>query len=56
MAEFSISDNETFDHFGEEMSDGRLVEPAAPKPFRLREALLLSKKLGRPLTEFEMKQ
>lgn len=56
MAEFSISDNETFDHFGEEMSDGRLVEPATPKPFRLREAILLSKKLGRPLTEFQMKQ
>lgn len=45
-----------FDHFGEAMPDGRLVEPSSPKPFRLREAILLSKKMGRPLTASEMEQ
>ena len=47
---------EDFDRFGEEFPDGRLVEPSSPKPFRLREAILLSKRLGRPLTNDEMKQ
>ena len=47
---------EDFDRFGEEFPDGRLVEPSSPKPFRLREAILLSKRLGRPLTSEEMKQ
>jgi len=47
---------EDFDRFGEEFPDGRLVEQSPPKPFRLREAILLSKRLGRPLTSEEMKQ
>ena len=47
---------EDFDRFGEEFPDGRLVEQSSPKPFRLREAILLSKRLGRPLTSEEMKQ
>ena len=49
-----ILDN--FDRFGEEMPDGRLTEPSDGKVYRLREAILLSKRLGRPLSEEEMKQ
>jgi len=47
---------DNFDRFGEDFPDGRLVEPSSAKPFKLREAIALSKKLGRPLTEEEMKQ
>lgn len=49
-----ILDN--FDRFGEKMPDGRLTEPSDRKVYRLREAILLSKRLGRPLSEEEMKQ
>lgn len=42
-------------HFGEAMPDGRLTEPSDGKIYRLREAILLSKRLGRPLTDEEMK-
>lgn len=45
-----------FDRFGEMMTDGRLTMPSDGKIYRLREAILLSKKLGRPLSEVEMKQ
>ena len=45
-----------FDRFGEAMSDGRLTVPSDGKVYRLREAILLSKKLGRPLTEEEMEK
>lgn len=45
-----------FDRFGEMMTDGRLTMPSDGKIYRLREAILLSKKLGRPLSEEEMKQ
>lgn len=45
-----------FDRFGEKMTDGRLTMPSDGKIYRLREAILLSKKLGRPLSEEEMKQ
>lgn len=44
-----------FDHFGEAMPDGRLTVPSDGKEYRLREAIIQSKKLGRPLTE-EMKE
>lgn len=40
--------------FGEEFQDSRLTEQSDGKIFRLREAILLSKKLGRPLTKEEM--
>ena len=40
--------------FGEAMPDSRLTEPSDGKEFRLREAILFSKKLGRPLTQTEM--
>lgn len=43
-----------FDQFGEKMSDGRLTAPSDGKTYRLREAILLSKRLGRPLTQEEM--
>ena len=42
--------------FGEAMKDGRLTEPSNGKVYRLREAILLSKRLGRPLTDEEMKK
>lgn len=42
--------------FGEEMPDSRLTEPSDGKVFRLREAILLSKRLGRPLTQDEVEQ
>lgn len=45
-----------FDRFGEIMADGRLTVPSDGKIYRLREAILLSKKLGRPLSEEEMRQ
>ena len=45
-----------FDRFGEDMSDGRMTEPSDGKVYRLREAIMLSKQLGRPLTEEEMKK
>lgn len=45
-----------FDKFGEAMPDGRLTAPSDRKVYRLREAILLSKQLGRPLTPEEMKQ
>ena len=45
-----------FDRFGEAMPDGRLTMPSEGKVYRLREAILLSKKLGRSLSEEEMKQ
>jgi len=38
------------------MQDGRLTAPSENKVYRLREAILESRKLGRPLTENEMKQ
>ena len=44
------------DHFGGAMPDGRLTAPSEHKVYRLREAILATKKLGRPLTENEMKQ
>ncbi|WP_026525095.1 hypothetical protein [Butyrivibrio sp. MB2005] len=45
-----------YDSFGEEMQDGRLTEPSDGKRYRLREAILYSKRLGRPLTDEEMSQ
>ena len=42
--------------FGEEISDGRLTEPFNNKVYQLREAILLSKQLGRPLSQEEMKE
>ena len=45
-----------FDRFGEEMPDGRLTKFSDGKVYRPREAILLSKQLGRPLTQEEMKE
>ena len=42
--------------FGEDMPDSRLTEPSDGKVFMLREAILLSKRLGRSLTKEEMKK
>lgn len=44
------------DRFGEAMPDGRLTAPSSGKVYRLREAILLSKQLGRPLSQEEMKK
>ena len=38
------------------MPDGRLTEPSDDKIYRLREAIALSKRLGRPLTDEELKE
>lgn len=46
---------EKMDRFGEAMPDGRLTV-SSNKTYRLREAIMLSKRLGRPLTEAEMSQ
>ena len=45
-----------YNEFGDEMKYGRLTEPSDGKTNRLREAILKSKQLGRPLTSEEMKQ
>ncbi len=45
-----------FDRFGEAMMDGRLTAPSDGKVYRLREAILLSKQLGRILSPDEMKK
>lgn len=45
-----------FTRFGEAMPDGRLTVPSDGKTYRMRDAIRLSKKLGRPLTEDEMKK
>ena len=52
----TISSIDRYNQFGDIMSDGRLTEPSNNKAYRLREAILLSKRLGRPLTEKEMEQ
>ena len=49
-------DLDQFERFGEEMVDGRLTVPSDDREYRLREAILLSEKLGRPLSEEELKQ
>ncbi len=43
-----------FDRFGEAMPDGRLTEPSDGKQYRLRDAIMYSRQLGRPLTDSEM--
>ena len=48
------NNSDPFDQFGEAMIDGRLTQPSNGKEYRLREAILLSKELGRALTEEEM--
>ncbi|MCM1233789.1 MAG: hypothetical protein NC489_27070 [Ruminococcus flavefaciens] len=45
-----------FEKFGEEMPDGRLTVPSDGKVYRLREAILLSKQLGRVLAQEELRQ
>ena len=45
-----------FDHFGEAMPDGRLTEPSDGTIYRLRDAIAETKRLGRMLTESEMKK
>lgn len=47
---------DNYDRFGEVMADGRLTVSSDGKKYRLREAILLSQKLGRLLSEEEMKQ
>jgi len=47
---------DNFDHFGEAMPDGKLTDVSDGKVYHLREAILFSKRLGRPLTDKEMKQ
>lgn len=44
-----------FEHFGEAMPDERLTASSDGKVYCLRETIIQSKKLGRPLMEEEMK-
>lgn len=50
------AESDKFEQFGEAMTDGRLTVPSDGKVYRLREAILLSKRLGRPLSQEEMKK
>lgn len=45
-----------FEQFEEKITDGRLTVPSDGRTYRLREAILLSKRLGRPLSQDEMKK
>ena len=56
VAERKMHNSNRLDEFGTEMQDGRLTEPSDGKIYTSREAILASKKLGRPLTKEEMKQ
>lgn len=56
VAERKINTSNYLDEFGTRMQDGRLTEPSDGKIYKLREAILASKKLGRPLTKEEMKR
>lgn len=48
----STADN--YNNFGEAMPDGRLTEQSDGNAIKLREAIVFSKQLGRPLTNAEM--
>ena len=48
------NDSHSAMRFCEEMSDSRLTVPSNGKVYCLREVILLSKRLGRPLTKEEM--
>jgi len=48
--------DDKLNQFGNAMPDGRLTKPSSGKVYRLREAILLSKQMGRPLTDEEMKK
>ncbi len=56
MKEKEVVNTDKFDDFGEAMMDGRLTESSDGKMYRLHEAIMMAKKLGRPLTEDEMKE
>lgn len=51
--EKAVMDN--FGRFGDAMPDGRLTALSNGRIYRLREVILSSKQLGRPLTEDEMR-
>lgn len=51
----SIGKNtDNYESFGDKMTDGRLTDLSDSRVFRLREAIIESKRLGRPLSEKEM--
>lgn len=45
-----------YDHFDEAMPDGRWTEQSDVKVYRLRKAIDLHKRIGRPLIEEEMQE
>ena len=45
-----------YNNFGNEMLDGRMTEESDGKIYKLRDAIMYSKVLGRPLTEEEINQ
>ncbi len=42
--------------FEDSLTDGRLVDPNGGKPLKLRDAILFSRKMGRPLSADELKR
>lgn len=48
------SSSDKYADFDAPFEDGRMTEISDGKIYRLREAILLSKRLGRPLTSKEM--
>ncbi len=51
----SVTNKNDYNRFGDDMKDGRMTENSDLKVYRLREAINLSRQLGRPLTDDEMK-
>lgn len=45
-----------YNSFGSEMRDGRMTEESDGKIYKLREAIMYSRILGRELTDEEMKK
>lgn len=56
MEIIKVRKNNERDSFDNVFSDGRLCVEPSGKLYRLREAIALSEKLGRPLTEKEYEQ
>lgn len=50
----TLSNATDYNKFGTEMPDGRMTEMSDGKIYRLREAIMLTRVLGRELTKEEM--
>ncbi len=56
MAVMAVEKDDKIMTFGSEFPDGRLCAEPSGKLYRLREAVEMSKKLGRPLTDREYEE